>query len=95
MLRRPHPAPPAFLREWFAFLITAAAEPANAMESPAVWNDAGQAGLALTATGTQSVSPMPAPIAPGDFLDVSEVHTPEFHSAVRVSRRHGHAAHDP
>jgi len=28
---------------------------------------------------------MPAPIAPGDFLDVSEVHTPEFHSMVRVS----------
>jgi polysaccharide export outer membrane protein len=56
----------------------------NAMESPAVWNDAGQAGLPA-ATGTQSASPMPAPIAPGDFLDVSEVHTPEFHSAVRVS----------
>ena len=57
----------------------------NAMESPAVWNDAGQTGLPLTAMGTQSASPMPAPIAPGDFLDVSEVHTPEFHSAVRVS----------
>jgi polysaccharide export outer membrane protein len=28
---------------------------------------------------------MPAPIGPGDFLDVSEFHTPEFHSAVRVS----------
>jgi polysaccharide export outer membrane protein len=28
---------------------------------------------------------MPAPIAPGDFLDISEYHTPEFHSAVRVS----------
>jgi polysaccharide export outer membrane protein len=28
---------------------------------------------------------MPAPIAAGDFLDVSEVHTPEFHSTVRVS----------
>jgi polysaccharide export outer membrane protein len=28
---------------------------------------------------------MPAPIAAGDFIDVSEVHTPEFHSAVRVS----------
>jgi polysaccharide export outer membrane protein len=27
---------------------------------------------------------MPAPIAPGDFLDVSEFHTPEFHSQVRV-----------
>jgi len=57
----------------------------NAMESPAVWNDAGQAGLPAAATGTQSASPLPAPIAPGDFLDVSEVHTPEFHSTVRVS----------
>jgi len=28
---------------------------------------------------------MPAPIAPGDSLDVSEYHTPEFHSVVRVS----------
>ncbi|MFY9853789.1 MAG: SLBB domain-containing protein [Terracidiphilus sp.] len=56
----------------------------NAMEPPAVWNDAGQAGQTGT-TGTQSASPMPAPIAPGDFLEVSEVHTPEFHSAVRVS----------
>jgi polysaccharide export outer membrane protein len=28
---------------------------------------------------------MPAPISPGDFLDVSEYHAPEFHSAVRVS----------
>ncbi len=33
----------------------------------------------------QSSSPMPAPIGPGDFLDVSEYHTPDFHSAVRVS----------
>jgi polysaccharide export outer membrane protein len=28
---------------------------------------------------------MPAPIGPGDFLDISEFHTPEFHSMVRVS----------
>jgi polysaccharide export outer membrane protein len=28
---------------------------------------------------------MPAPIAPGDFLDISEFRTPEFHSVVRVS----------
>ena len=28
---------------------------------------------------------MPAPIGPGDALDVSEFHTPEFHSSVRVS----------
>ncbi len=35
--------------------------------------------------GTLSASPMAAPIAAGDFLDISEYHTPEFHSAVRVS----------
>jgi polysaccharide export outer membrane protein len=28
---------------------------------------------------------MPAPIGPGDSLDISEFHTPEFHSLVRVS----------
>jgi polysaccharide export outer membrane protein len=33
----------------------------------------------------QAASPMPAPIGPGDSLDVSEFHTPEFHSIVRVS----------
>jgi polysaccharide export outer membrane protein len=58
--------------------------PPNPKESPAVWNSAGQSGLPPM-TLAQSASPMPAPIAPGDFLDVSEVHTPEFHSMVRVS----------
>jgi hypothetical protein len=56
----------------------------NPKEAPATWNNPGQAGVPPMA-GTQSATPMPAPIAPGDFLDVSEVHTPEFHSAVRVS----------
>jgi polysaccharide export outer membrane protein len=56
----------------------------NPKESPVTWDGATQAGLPPMA-GTQSSSPMSAPIAPGDFLDVSEVHTPEFHSAVRVS----------
>jgi polysaccharide export outer membrane protein len=56
----------------------------NPKEAPAIWDNAapvaGQPGLpASTATL------MPAPIAPGYFLDVSEVHTPEFHSLVRVS----------
>src|ERR1019366_9234312 len=32
-----------------------------------------------------SESPMPAPIGPGDFLEINEFHTPEFHSSVRVS----------
>ncbi|HUD22675.1 MAG TPA: polysaccharide biosynthesis/export family protein [Acidobacteriaceae bacterium] len=59
----------------------------NPKDSPAVWNGlagAGQAGLPQQ-PGVQLASPMPAPIGPGDFLDVSEFHTPEFHSLVRVS----------
>jgi len=59
----------------------------NANDAPAVWDipqGVGQNGLAPLAM-TQSSSPMPAPIGPGDFLDVSEYHTAEFHSAVRVS----------
>ena len=56
----------------------------NPKEAPVTWDNPGQAGMAPMA-GTQSATPMPAPIAPGDFLEVSEVHTPEFHSIVRVS----------
>ncbi len=59
----------------------------NPKEAPTVWDNTGAAG----ATGvppfaaTQPSSPMPAPIGPDDFLDISEYHTPEFHSLVRVS----------
>ncbi len=56
----------------------------NPKEAPLTWDNPGPAGLPPLA-GTQSASPMPAPIAPGDFLDISEVRTPEFHSVVRVS----------
>jgi len=56
----------------------------NPKESPLTWEGPSQAGVPPMA-GTQSATPMPAPIAPGDFLDVSEVHTPEFHSVARVS----------
>ena len=55
----------------------------NPREAPPVWNSPGTAGAALVAA--QSSSPMPAPIAPGDALDISEYHTPEFHSVVRVA----------
>jgi polysaccharide export outer membrane protein len=58
--------------------------PSNLKEAPLTWDNPGQAGVPPMA-GTQSATPMPAPIAPGDFIDVSEVHTPEFHSVVRVS----------
>jgi polysaccharide export outer membrane protein len=55
----------------------------NPKEAPPVWNEATQAGLPPGTT--LATLPMPAPIGPGDFLDVSEFRTPEFHSAVRVS----------
>jgi len=57
----------------------------NPKEAPAVWNGAALAGQAGVAgqIGTQAV--MQAPIGPGDFLEVSEYSTPEFHAAVRVS----------
>jgi len=58
--------------------------PLNANEAPVIWNSPNQAGLPPT-TVAQAASPMPAPIGPGDSLDVSEFHTPEFHSIVRVS----------
>ncbi len=56
----------------------------NPKEAPTVWNNPHTTG-APQAAGAQSSQPMPAPIAPGDSLDISEYHTPEFHSAVRVS----------
>jgi len=59
----------------------------NPKEAPTIWDNPGgqvQAG-SLPLAAAQSGSPMSAPIGPGDFLDVSEFHTPEFHSGVRVS----------
>ena len=67
----------------------------NAKEAPAVWNQASPPGAAgVPPLAAAQRSPMPAPIGPGDFLDISEYHTPEFRSAVRVSPRHGDAADD-
>lgn len=58
----------------------------NPKEAPAVWNGA----TAATATAAQSVvartSVLMAPvIGPGDLLEISEYHTPEFRSVVKVS----------
>jgi uncharacterized protein involved in exopolysaccharide biosynthesis/protein involved in polysaccharide export with SLBB domain len=59
----------------------------NPKEAPTVWNTAGApANVGLFAhASTQSAMPILASISPGDFLEISEYHTPEFHSAVRVS----------
>jgi polysaccharide export outer membrane protein len=58
----------------------------NPKEAPTVWNGASAAGT----TGgrpieTRSLTPMASTIGPGDLLEISEYHTPEFRSAVRVS----------
>jgi len=54
-------------------------------DAPQPWdnvtNQAGAPGPSTAIAGT----PMPAPLGPGDMLDISEFHTPEFHSQVRVS----------
>lgn len=58
----------------------------NPKEAPAVWNGA----LPGSQTGPALAEPqfrMAAPIGPGDTLDVSEYHLPEFRSAVRVTPR--------
>ncbi len=60
----------------------------NPKDAPAIWNDAGGTAPApgvSTSANAQSAAPMPAPIGPGDSLDIAEYHTPEFHSKVRVS----------
>ncbi|WP_420236320.1 SLBB domain-containing protein [Telmatobacter bradus] len=59
----------------------------NPQESPTIWNGAASMAVqpgATPATTAQAV-PMAALISPDDLLDVSEFHTPEFHTAVRVS----------
>jgi polysaccharide biosynthesis/export protein len=59
----------------------------NAKEAPPVWNSAapGNAqGLAEQAVRPAGMA-MALPIAAGDFIDVSEFHTPEFRASVRVA----------
>jgi polysaccharide biosynthesis/export protein len=61
----------------------------NPKEAPPVWNSSNAAAIGVlspaTQPPTQASAPMPAPIVPDDFIEVSEYHTPEFHSMVRVS----------
>jgi len=54
----------------------------NPKESPMLWNGQPATPTPGSASATAAV---PGPIAPGDLLDVSEFHIPEFRSSVRVS----------
>ena len=51
--------------------------------APAVWNQPGAPSPSDAAA--QAGAQMPGPIGPGDWLDVSEFHDPQFHSLVQVS----------
>lgn len=57
--------------------------PANPNETPRVWTGAA-GGFGPGAAGNLTGA-LPGMIIPGDMLDVTEYHTPEFHSTVRVS----------
>jgi polysaccharide export outer membrane protein len=60
----------------------------NAKDAPAVWDGATANVAGMPSAGATAGSlgaPMPAPIAPGDLIDISEYHTPEFHTATRVA----------
>jgi uncharacterized protein involved in exopolysaccharide biosynthesis/protein involved in polysaccharide export with SLBB domain len=57
----------------------------NPKTAPPIWNAAAPA-AGLPEQGVHAAgTAMALPIAAGDFLDVSEFHTPEFRSAVRVA----------
>ncbi|MFP5248351.1 MAG: SLBB domain-containing protein, partial [Acidobacteriota bacterium] len=59
----------------------------NPKEAPRVWTPApGAATVGLPPlVPPLSALPMPAPIAAGDFIEVTEAQLPEFHTAARVS----------
>jgi polysaccharide export outer membrane protein len=55
----------------------------SAKDSPAVWASGAPGQPAAAANGAAAA--MAAPIGPGDLVETSEYHTPEFHAQVRVS----------
>ena len=59
----------------------------NAQQAPPVWNSIAPASAQGVPEQTSHPlgSPMALPIGPGDFLEVSEFHLPEFHSQARVA----------
>ena len=56
----------------------------DAEDAPAIWGISYPAGT-VENPSNPSISPISAPLGPGDLLEVSEFHMPEFHSTVRVS----------
>lgn len=58
----------------------------NPKSAPGVWNSANPEITSTQMPATNAVSaPVPGQLVPGDVLDISEFHTPEFRSTVRIS----------
>ena len=57
----------------------------NPKEAQTIWNGAGTPNAAGQPVEARSAVAMASIIGPGDLLEISEYHTPEFRSAVRVS----------
>jgi len=57
----------------------------NAKDAPAIWRGATSIPLEAQGNAGTLAATMPAPIGPGDIVEVSEFHTPEFHRTARVS----------
>lgn len=59
----------------------------NPKSAPGVWNSTNPAAAnqQMPATGAITGAPVPGQLVPGDVLDISEFHTPEFRSTVRIS----------
>jgi uncharacterized protein involved in exopolysaccharide biosynthesis/protein involved in polysaccharide export with SLBB domain len=62
--------------------------PPNPKTAPEVW-DRPQPANPTANPGAQpaalALAPMPGPIGPGDYVDIAEYHTPEFHTVARIS----------
>ncbi|MFZ1015148.1 MAG: polysaccharide biosynthesis/export family protein [Terracidiphilus sp.] len=57
----------------------------NAKDAPTTWGSATPPASLSSQALASATSPIAAPLGPGDLLEVSEFHTPEFRSTVRVS----------
>ena len=57
----------------------------NPKDAPLVWNGAAQANPTSPGVVARTSAPVSFVIGPGDLLEISEYHTPEFRSAVKVS----------
>ncbi len=58
----------------------------NPKEAPAVWGQGNANASGLATPVGASAAPVPGKLTTGDLLEISEFHSPEFHSTVRVSQ---------